>query len=461
MLKNRKTGCDAYYFLLTVDAFKKQRRIPIRLPPYYLLDASEQWYPPGFTIFLSLFSKRILDRVHFYIGPLLDSLNGLMLGLLLWTIGVEWIGIIGGMLVYAIIPAVVLPTTSLNSRPLGNLLFTLTFLSLLIALQQNPILAWLGFVIFGFMLLMTHKLTMQELVMVCGACAVVFLDLRYVLALAGLFLFTLTLSGGFYYKVLLGQREILWFWRKYWPFWEAHQVYDSPIYGKHGQRKLFYGNTPTHYLRYARILLAANPFLILVPFLTAGAYAPIALAVIGASALIAVLTLIIPGLRFLGEGEKYLKYTAFPTAYLVGTHLPTLIDFSGILLAIAAALCITSLTIKYRKSKRNYSRIDSDLHAVFAFVRRKHLDRIMCIPVFFADALMHHGRCKVLWGSHSGGFHKLQEFFPVLQKPLSYFKKQYRLSCVILNTDYVNPKALHLTIAHRLFVSGPYCIYRL
>lgn len=45
ILPRRKKGfvdVDAYYFLLSAEAFKEQHRIPIKLPPYYLLDIEEQ-----------------------------------------------------------------------------------------------------------------------------------------------------------------------------------------------------------------------------------------------------------------------------------------------------------------------------------------------------------------------------------------------------------------------------------
>jgi hypothetical protein len=50
----------------------------------------------------------------------------------------------------------------------------------------------------------------------------------------------------------------------------------------------------------------------------------------------------------------------------------------------------------------------------------------------------------VLWGTHSGGFTLVEDFFPVLRKPLEDFIEQYHVSYILLNKDYVAPTVLGL-----------------
>ena len=73
-IRKKDQGVDSWYYLSCVREFKKSKKIPIKLPNY-LLDIEEQWYPPGFSIFLSIFPFNLLKKYQSLIGPLIDSLQ--------------------------------------------------------------------------------------------------------------------------------------------------------------------------------------------------------------------------------------------------------------------------------------------------------------------------------------------------------------------------------------------------
>src|SRR5215470_1823145 len=61
----RPRGVDTWYYLASVEAIHRQKRLPISLPQYLLHDAKES-YPPIFPLFLALLPLRWL-RSYFWL----------------------------------------------------------------------------------------------------------------------------------------------------------------------------------------------------------------------------------------------------------------------------------------------------------------------------------------------------------------------------------------------------------
>src|ERR1700746_3643930 len=70
----RFQGCDAYYILMCAESFRREWRLPIRLPPVYLLEKPEQWYPPGFLVLCALIPQRWLERHFWALNHVVDFL---------------------------------------------------------------------------------------------------------------------------------------------------------------------------------------------------------------------------------------------------------------------------------------------------------------------------------------------------------------------------------------------------
>src|SRR4051794_3690656 len=117
----RFQGCDAYYILLCAEAFRRRPRLPIRLPPVYLLEEEEQWYPPGFLLLCAAIPPRLLERHYWLVNHLVDLGSGSIVFALASLAGQPLLGA-AAMVVYALSPGLVLEYASLTTRPLGQLL---------------------------------------------------------------------------------------------------------------------------------------------------------------------------------------------------------------------------------------------------------------------------------------------------------------------------------------------------
>ena len=65
-----------------------------------------------------------------------------------------------------------------------------------------------------------------------------------------------------------------------------------------------------------------------------------------------------------------------------------------------------------------------------------------------------------MWGTHNYGFRKAEPFFPVLRKPLEFFVSEYKLSHLLVDSNYVSPEVLKLSPVNRIFVADRYEIYQ-
>lgn len=55
-LRFRPGGADVWFYLLYVEKLKTDKKFPVSMD-IFLLDEKEQWYPPGFPLFLALFPQ--------------------------------------------------------------------------------------------------------------------------------------------------------------------------------------------------------------------------------------------------------------------------------------------------------------------------------------------------------------------------------------------------------------------
>ncbi|MBA7489518.1 hypothetical protein ES702_00052 [subsurface metagenome] len=478
LLRYRNRGCDSFYFLLTAEEFRKQKKIPIRLPPYYLLDIEEQWYPPGFTIFLSLFPKSFLGKYYWVISPLLDCVQLIVVYYFTFFLTGSWIASFLAGILYSLTPTLIEENSSLNSRALASLLLTAFMLSLFFLRRSS--IGWIIVpLILGMSILLTHKLTIQAIFFVLFFLLIVDFNPYYLILLFGTPLFTLIMSKGFYWKVLKGHYDILKFWNRNWRNLGAHQIYDSPVYYDKQKKRII---KKKHWdtlrkisdnTRQIRHTLSSNPlicalFYLLIfhhnllgqnfLFLT---WWGISIFILG------VLTSTWSKFRFLGEGYKYIKYSVFPVSIVVGANILSLIRSDISYLALLVFLLIVALGKIFLRdypmissARERIGVVDSNSRHIINFVKRNDLDRILCLPASLCDMLVYYCRVKVLWGTHHYNFNSaVQPFFPVLQKPIQHFVKKYDLKVVVTDDNYVDFKQLKVPDMKEIYCRGKYHIY--
>lgn len=471
--RHRHRGCDAYYFLLCSEVFKKEKRIPIILPEVYTLEKREQWYPPGFSVFLSIFPRRFLDKHYWLVSPVVDALIAVLVVLVAYAATGNWIVTLVAGVLYSMNTASMVDCTSLNSRPLGALLFSLTILCA-VAIAQEGGSVWLyPAVVFGAALLLTHKLSAQLLYVLLPFMAIVTMSWYPAFTLAIIVLTTLILSNGFLIKIWRGQYDILSFWKEHWSQLGAHPIHSSPAYpGLANRDRTRVHGKGVRGLVKAAAYLGMNAFVLVAiwPALHYGSLTGFdqmmlwwAVGTYGMAAL----TQLVPAFRFAGEGYRYLKLGALPVCYLASVPLlyPTW-QPAWVYPVLLAASIILGIGLMWKllgfmssSEGTTIPFMDTGITDIVEELKKAEVSNILCVPDSVGDAVGYYTRKRVLRGTHNVPFKWVKPFFPVHRLPLDYLAKGYDASHIVVLRSYVEPSVLGLTDSSLLLRSGEYDLY--
>src|SRR6266851_2047565 len=464
-------GVDTWYYLASAQALRSQKRIPIALPQYLLHDKTES-YPVVFPLFLALLPQDWLRRNHWLVSPLIDAAHLLLLYLLGFrlTDSVLAAGIAG--LIYAVTPQLVSETRNLNGRAFASLLQTLAMLALLrsdipsdgptsLLLNQSDLAPTIVAAVLIALLYNTHTSTTIAFIVSAATLTLVTGDPRFIaLAVVGLPL-AIVLSGGYYLRVIQNHLYAARFWMRNVGFTRAHQVNDSPILGPtHGasQAGLY---APTWRSRLALVVrvLGENPFILamLATPIPENVWAFHMYWWAVAILIWSVLTTFGGPLRILGPGFHYMKASVFPSAYtlavtvnmreggLTGFDVMLLISF----LASFGALAYFFRVMDMRQTEQT-AQTPPDLARATEYLREQPEGSVLVLPNMFADFVMYNSGKPVAWGGHRGNLARLEEFFPVIRQPLSYFFERYRVVYVVLDQHYTTLDRLQIGDATEL-----------
>jgi hypothetical protein len=464
-------GVDTWYYLASAEAIRCQKRVPVALPQYLFHDKTES-YPVVFPLFLAWLPRDWLSRNHWLVSPIIDTSHLLLLYFLSFrlTDSVLAAGIAG--LIYAVTPQLVSETRNLNGRAFASLLQTLAMLALFrsaipsegptsLLLGRTEVVPSVIALVLIAILYNTHTSTTIAFVVSTAMLTLVTGDLRFLgLALLGLPL-AILLSGGYYLRVIRNHLYAAQFWMRNVRFTRAHQVDDSPILGKpgHGTPKGLYA--PTWRSRGALLirLLGENPFILamLATPIPANVWAFHmywwAVAILGWS----VLTTFGGPLRILGPGFQYMKASVFPTAYTLAVTVNMREGgFSAfdVMLLISFLGCFAALAYFYRVMDARRTELTAqtppDLAHATDYLEQLPEGNVMALPNMYADFVTYNAHKPVLWGGHSGNLSRLEEFYPIIRKPLSYFFERYNIVYVLLDLIYVTPERLQIDMATTL-----------
>lgn len=442
----KNQGCDAFYFLLCAEQFRKKPRLPIILQPHFILENSEQWYPPIFSIFLSLFPEKWLDRNHWVINQFIDF----VLIVFAFFIVVNLYSIplaLGIILAYAMQTSLIMEFRGLSSRPLG-LLFTTLFIFSSYYDSINPsFMTIIPCILLGVLIIYTHKLSSQLLWFLMPFLSIFYLDPIWILFLLLSYLFAFLIWPSLFIKIIHAHYDIMRFWAKNWPILGAHPIKQSPIYGNNEVKiQYFKENGIKGLFNIFRTLGHLNYWVIFIP-LAILEYSNILfferfllITVIGIY-IWAMITWIFPKLRFLGLGQQYIKYAYVPNLILAAGMIATLNKPSYIALAF---ICLVLTVRQYVMVTKEMRRADitqtgylsQDLLQMIGHIKALKNPRLMCLPFHYADLIAYSARTPVLWGAHGYGFKNLQDVFPVILKPLKEVANQYSLTHLLIKKGY-------------------------
>jgi hypothetical protein len=476
-------GVDTWYYLASAEAIRKQKRLPISLPQYLLHDPTES-YPPVFPLFLAALPQGWLRRNFWLVSPLIDTAHLILLYVLAYrlTESVLAAGVAG--LIYAVTPQLISETRNLNGRAFASLLMTLAMLVLLRSILPLPGVTaqffgasenglWIVAIVLIALLYNTHTSTTIALLVSTLTLTIVYNEPRFVLAgLLGLPV-AILISGGYYLRVINNHLHAARFWRRNLAFTRAHQVLDSPVLGAsngtaansaRGIYRSDWGSTAWLALR----LLGENPFIIAMvlvqppPEEWGGHMYWWAAAVMGW----AVLTTFVRPLRIFGPGFHYMKASVFPSAYALAVivNIQEGLSLGRVAVLVSLLLSLAALAYFYRVMARreteHTAQTPPDLAEAASYLKALPGRNVLVLPTMYADFIAYAANKAVVWGGHSGDLHKLEEFFPVIRKPLAYFLHRYRVAYLVLDHAYTTPPQLGLADqVEPLAEFGPVAVY--
>jgi len=269
------------------------------------------------------------------------------------------------------------------------------------------------------------------------------------------------LSGGYYLRVIQNHLYAARFWMRNVRLTRAHQIDDSPLLGRTGgtvQTGLY---APTWRARLALVVrvLGENPFILamLATPIPENVWAFHMYWWAVAILIWSVLTTFGGPLRILGPGFHYMKASVFPSAYtlavtvnmreggLTGFDVMLLISF----LASFGALAYFFRVMDKRQTEQT-AQTPPDLARATDYLREQPEGSVLVLPNMFADFVMYNSGKPVVWGGHSGNLARLEEFFPVIRQPLTYFFERYRVVYVVLDQHYTTLDRLQIGEATEL-----------
>lgn len=478
--RQREHGCDAFNILLCAEAIRRDRRVPPQIPNLFILEEAEQWYPPVFLALCALLPQRWLQQRYWLFNQIVDAASA---GLLFLVVAKDtesaWLAC-GAVVIYAASAGLVLEFAALTTRPLGLLMVNLLMLSAILAAREP---AWFPLTLaLGVALIYAHKLSAQQIWLTAPLLYVVTGDWVWALLVPGIYAAAFIAWPTGFRAVIGAHIAIVRFWSRNWPMLGAHAVRQSPVYGKrNAERRDYYAAWPKGApLRFIKEAFHQNYFLLpalvgTAAYLSAGVAGwphgdlVLPLATWTASAYVAAaLTHFIPGLRGLGLGMQYVKFSLFPSICLAMLTL----NASVAPLVLGAAILATTLALRQyvllARNLRNNQAVSPaggmsvDLANILGYLRDDPAARILVLPVHLCDLVAYTTRRPVYWGTHGQCFDdRLERFFPVLRRPIADFAADGQLTCLLLDRRYADASELGIIEVAPVIESGPYAVYRL
>jgi len=468
----RFQGCDAYNIMLCTKALRRERRLPIRLPEgLFLLEETEQWYPPLFLILCALLPEKWLTRRYWLINHVIDLGALAVLFGIAATMGPLWAAA-GVAAIYALSPGTMHEYASLNVRPLGGLLLIGFLMAAYHGLVTHS--GWIGLAcLLGVLLLYTHKLSAQQLWFTLPFLAVVTMDWRWAVLLPAIYGLAFLIWPRGFMKILEAHKIIIAFWARNWSLLGAHSVRQSPLYSDETTRMDVYAKDGiTGFLVFAKNVLHQNYFILPLAAIVAlqlpeDSTEIFLLGWVVSVYLWAGLIYIVPGLRGIGFGMQYVKFAFVPTLLFLVKTIPESNEvWIWPLIALAVGLTVRQYVLTARGLRTTTGgQMGAWSEALSTLLDRIKADpkaRILCLPIYLCDLVAHATERPTYWGTHSHGFDaRLEKFFPVLRRPLGDYAAEEGLTYLLLDHSYAMPAELHLTREDLIDERGHYGLYRL
>lgn len=454
---NRKFGVDIWTHLLYLKEYHRQGGIPQKIGKKqgFLVEGKYD-YPPMFIWILSRFPFKWVEKYEFVFSPFFDALHLILVFFISLHVTQSVSLSLVAQLLYMLTPIIILENSSATPRSLGYMLFTLLLMSLFL-FQQTGVIVLLGLsVIFGTLIFLSHRFTTQGFLFFAVFFGILDKTLLYIIIFTLSFVMAVLLSRGFYLKVLRGHLGNLYFWYKNIGYRFAHQVRGNE--GKTVKTDDFVFKLYNQFLKFPPFVLAiTNPWMLPVLYIFFFAmpadylFRQMVWWVIFSYGL-ALATIWIPQLRFIGEGQRYLELAAFPAAFLSAKLLFSLLGSSaGIVIVggyiiVGIAAFITIVVIQKKAIIKDRLRtLTPSMQKMFAYLKRlKKKPKLLCIPHQITTSTIYHTGCPVFVNAGYANEREIEDVYPFIRKPIEKIMEEHKLDLILLDKDYAKITDLKL-----------------
>ena len=464
----RDRGCDAYNILLCAENVRRNRRLPPRIDNLFILEEPEQWYPPVFFALAALVPTRWLQRKFWLFNQFVDLANaGLLFAVVSHFAGAAVAAL--AVVVYGMVAGLVQEFAALTTRPLGLLVLNALLLA---AFATTTDYRWAPVAVFcGVVLVYAHKLSAQQAWFSLPMISIGMADIRWLMLLPIMYLVAALVWPRGFRQVLHGHVVIVRFWHRNWPLLGAHAVRQSPVYGREMEGGHFSAPAQSSVAGYLKQILHQNYFvlpalaMLLVPAPDPAFQTFLGLWVLSVYAA-ALLIHFVNALRGIGLGMQYVKFALLPsllaTSVTLGQGAPL---WFQVLAAVALVLTVRQYWLIAKLLRGESKATEPRTEAIEPLLLRLRGDqdaRVLVLPYQLCDLVAYATRRPVYWGTHAQVFdERLEQFFPVLRKPLSHYAQDGNLNRLLLDTDYAEPASLGLTESDVIERAGCYALFRL
>ena len=443
ILRAAGSGVDDYYWQQVAKGFRQSRQLPLVLPGKYMMEDERQFYPPLYGLLLSFLPSRLWRWGGFTALLLELGTVGILIGWLVASgLGNE-ISLTIVILGYLLAPVLASYNSQLNSRLLGQL-FLLTWV---LALHPETLginnLVGIGIASFAFaMILLSHKMTLQlTVILLLPLCFTGGNLIPLLTGIIGVIIAIPIVGPKFLISQIIAHHDIVTFWKRNMPFYGAHPIHHSPVYGNPDERHkiTLHGRGWRGAIKHFKLVVSYVPAVWPLAFIVTLGYAEVptwVLTWLVVTYLWALGTLFIPVLRCLGGGHLYLYNAVLPTVLLWAYIYDSGSRAVEIGLYTALALTLLVLTFAYQVVGKRPRTIDDDLEILFEDLKDKPKMNVAVLPTQVAEPVACLTKHAVLWGAHGLGFKNLEGWFPVLKIKLSKIFTKWEIDAVLWDAQW-------------------------
>lgn len=462
-----KIGQDTWVYLLIADIIRKKRGLPDQIDNFIYVGSFG--YPPLFPSLLSVIPEKVLERFVWIISPVIEAVHIVLIYFIcLFITQSPEVGLIA-MFLYAIHPEMVIETSNLNTRPLSSLIFTVSLVSLIFfVITGNPLL-FLSCIVFGVLLLYTHKLATQALFITLMGFTLI--ERNPIYAIAAVLIFGIAYLTPWYRKKVLPEHvAILQFWKK-----NIKLVYERGITSEvNGENKgsliNFLRSRTVLFLRFVGsnmwfLFIAIMIFLFNRPLLYPEVLYPVVLFFTWACIIFLCSLIIgyIPYVKFLGEGLRYQEYAIVPTIILAAIYFNKFHDdmYVTFLFIGVIGILLVEMVMGLYYSVTKYIRLSpgTGIIKICSYLRSAPGKNIMCLPIDTSFMIAYFTRKNVLYAFSTHAYEKAYPealFGDPRKKSLHTLIEKYSIDYIYVDSTFFLPEELDLGTVETIMVEDGY-----